>query len=501
MESQDRASGCRLVCLAGFGALVLALVLSATAAGDGSPRITERPTIVGEALVGSTLSGTATWEPATGAAAYQWMRCDVDGEGCAAIAGAVGADYTVGTGDVGHRLLVRLTVRWDADTRSKNSEPTAVVPEPAPPSAPAPLSPPSILGTAVEGSTLTTDGGTWAADAPITLTYAWTRCGVAGDGCTTIAGAAGETYTLTSADVGSTLRVVVTATDAHGSASASSPQTSTVIATPLGPPAPLPPRSQVPPSIAGVLEVGETLVASLGAWSGDGPFEFRYQWLRCETTCDPIEGATARTYSVAPADVGEGLKVRVTAITPAGSVSADSETTAPVVAAPPTPDPAGSPAITPTPSPLPTPTAPAGAVGASTAPAGAVPVPPRIAGASDPATALMQPFPLVRIAGAFTRTRTRITLATVRAPRGSRIAVRCRGRGCPAPRRVLIARLSVLRFLQRSYSPGAMIEIRVTAPGVIGKYVKVSIRSGRPPARTDLCVRPEAVAPFRCPAG
>jgi hypothetical protein len=114
---------------------------------------------------------------------------------------------------------------------------------------------------------------------------------------------------------------------------------------------------------------------------------------------------------------------------------------------------------------------------------------------------LMRPFPVVRIAGRFSRSATVVTLATVRAPRGARIAVRCRGRGCPARPRAMTSRLLALGFLRRAYRPGATIEVRVTQAGAIGKYVRIVMRSGKPPARKDLCVRPAGGAPFPCPGG
>jgi uncharacterized delta-60 repeat protein len=88
--------------------------------------------------------------------------------------------------------------------------------------APTSLSAPTISGSAIEGQTLTVSPGTWSGSTPITLTYEWRRCDSAGAGCLDIAGATGTTYTLTSADVGRTIRVRETATNAYGSASADS---------------------------------------------------------------------------------------------------------------------------------------------------------------------------------------------------------------------------------------------------------------------------------------
>jgi len=44
-----------------------------------------------------------------------------------------------------------------------------------------------------------------------------------------------------------------------------------------------------------------------------------------------------------------------------------------------------------------------------------------------------------------------------------------------------------------------VIQIFVTAPGAIGKYVRFRVTSGRAPARRDMCVAPAALVPAACP--
>ena len=94
---------------------------------------------------------------------------------------------------------------------------------------PSNTSPPTIAGTAQEGQTLTAGPGTWSGTQPINYAYQWQRCGSSGANCAPIAGATATTYTLTAADVGSTVEVSVTASNMAGSATASSPPTAVVV--------------------------------------------------------------------------------------------------------------------------------------------------------------------------------------------------------------------------------------------------------------------------------
>jgi hypothetical protein len=78
--------------------------------------------------------------------------------------------------------------------------------------------PPGISGTAVEGQNLGLTHGGWA-NSPTSYADQWERCNSAGESCAAIAGATGPTYALTSADVGSTIRVQESASNSEGSSS------------------------------------------------------------------------------------------------------------------------------------------------------------------------------------------------------------------------------------------------------------------------------------------
>ena len=101
-------------------------------------------------------------------------------------------------------------------------------PPPPPPSVPVNAGPPAIAGTPQTGQTLTASTGSWT-ESPTGYEYQWQRCAANGANCTAIAGAGSRTYVAGSSDVGSTLRVSVTASNSGGSsAPAVSAQTAVV---------------------------------------------------------------------------------------------------------------------------------------------------------------------------------------------------------------------------------------------------------------------------------
>jgi hypothetical protein len=115
----------------------------------------------------------------------------------------------------------------------------------------------------------------------------------------------------------------------------------------------------------------------------------------------------------------------------------------------------------------------------------------------------LSPFPVVRLAGRLTRRGVRVQNLSVFGPRGARIAVRCRGGGCPRglTRRVVPAkgpRLVRVRVLRHTLRPGARIEIRVTKAGFTGKYTRFLVRSHGAPRRSDRCLPPGATTPKEC---
>jgi hypothetical protein len=153
-------------------------------------------------------------------------------------------------------------------------------------------------------------------------------------------------------------------------------------------------------------------------------------------------------------------------------------------------------------APAPEPTLAAPAPAPAPMPAPAEPPPPAPApAAAAPALVALAPTPVVRIRGRITSRGARITLLTVRAPRGARVRVRCRGRSCPRRTRMTLrGDLRRVRGLERPLRAGVVIEVLVTLPGTSGSYTRLEIRRGSAPRRSTGCVLPGTQRRVDCPA-
>ena len=103
--------------------------------------------------------------------------------------------------------------------------------------------------------------------------------------------------------------------------------------------------------------------------------------------------------------------------------------------------------------------------------------------------------------------RTRVILLAVRnAPVNSRIAVRCQGGGCKKRIRPIkatgIKQIPLMSHFPRPLRPKAVIEVRITAPDQIGKYLRFVMRRGKAPRQPTIrCIQPGTSRTSPCPSG
>ena len=156
---------------------------------------------------------------------------------------------------------------------------------------------PKISGTAKVGSVLTAKPGTWKPEG-VKLTYQWYI--KSGKKSTAISGATGSTLTVPAAAKGKTITVKVSGTKAeYLPSSKTSKATKKVKAGTL---------VGAKPVIAGTAQVGQTLTATIGAWTPK-PDSLTYQWYR---NSKKIKNATGLTYTLATSDKGKKISIKVT---------------------------------------------------------------------------------------------------------------------------------------------------------------------------------------------
>jgi hypothetical protein len=291
-----------------------------------APVNTGLPVITGSPIAGQVLTASVgAWTQSPTGYTYAWYRAG------APISGATAATYTLVTADVTKTISVKVTATNAIGSTTATSAATAVIG--AALTAPVNSVAPVISGTTTQGQVLSVSTGTWS-PSPTGYTYQWKRAGSA------ISGATASTYTLVLADVGAVVTCTVTASNGAGSASATSAATAAIAAAPVAP------ANTVAPAVTGTTTQGQVLTVSNGTWTGS-PTGYTYQWKRAGV---PISGASASTYALVLADVGQTLTCVVTATNGAGSASASSAATSAIAAAPAAPSNTVAPAITGTPT-------------------------------------------------------------------------------------------------------------------------------------------------------
>jgi len=312
-----------------------------------------------------------------------------------------------------------------------------------------------------EHHTLTGDEGSNAGTFPVRSPQ-WRRCEPTTMVCEDIPGETGGTYTVVEEDIGKQLVFEVRCADAVLCLAAGSPLPETSE-----------PTDVVRDAAARITSLSVTRsdserIASVTV-DGNPPPSPSFAWLRCTnrqlSSCAAIPGANGSRYTPSAADEHGYIRVRVRVANADGS---DEEFSAPEG-----PIPGSRSGFFFSPEPPPPP----------------------------PSPLLLSPFPRVAIAGRAYRFTTRLSKLAVRAPRGARITVRCRGRGCPYRRASASGRGRFLRFrrMQRTFRRGTAVAVFVTHRRLIGKYTRFRFRRRRAPARVDRCLGPGSTTPVHCP--
>jgi hypothetical protein len=283
---------------------------ASTASGDSAqsaviaPLATGLPTIGGspqDTQMLTAASPASMWDGVSVTTTYQYYRCDASGNNCAQIPGANTSSYQLDLDDIGStvRVIASASKNGSPATASGSSLGTAVIAPFLLTAATAPT------GTTADGSTLTAAKGTWADQNGLSFLYQWFQCNPT---CTSLgAASASPSYTLKASDVGGTNRVIVTAFVGAGQATSTSASSGVVAPVNTSASALTTPTPQ---------HDGQVFTVSDGGWDGVSNLTFGYQWIRCAsdgTACAPISGATSKTYTAGPNDVGQTLSATVAA--------------------------------------------------------------------------------------------------------------------------------------------------------------------------------------------
>lgn len=261
-------------------------------AAPAPPVNTAPPVVNGSLTVGSSVTcSPGTWNHAPTSYEYQWT---VGGSsaGTASI-------HSISIADVGKTIscAVRATNIDGPSTGFVSSAPVGPVVYVQPTN----ITPPSVVGTPVVGSTLTCDPGTWTND-PTGYDWWWWR------GETLLSFAA--THVVDEADIGESIQCWARGfTESGVGNQAYSAFVGPVTAAPIAVPVNL-----TSPSVTGTLQVGSTLTCDPGTWSGS-PESYEYFWI----DSDENYVGTQSTFLVPDVQLGKSIGCMALATNAGGS--------------------------------------------------------------------------------------------------------------------------------------------------------------------------------------
>jgi Ca2+-binding RTX toxin-like protein len=201
-----------------------------------APKLRVTPPVISEnPVVDQALSlGAGTWDGVPAPTfTYSWRRCNPVGDfaSCVQIPGETTATYIPTVDDIGFsiRLWITGTNVAGSDVGITNHTYPVVDKQHFSPSV---ATAPAVNGTLTVGRQLTASLGSFEGDLPITTSFVWQRCDATGAACRSIPGATKMIYHPTANDLGSTLRLNVTAKNAYGSLTSMSDPSDPVLASP-----------------------------------------------------------------------------------------------------------------------------------------------------------------------------------------------------------------------------------------------------------------------------
>jgi hypothetical protein len=298
------------------------------AAVVAAPTNTALPQINGTAQVGQTLTATnGTWTDSPTGYTYQWQLSSDGGTTWTSVSGATSA--TVSESSAFQGALVRVNVSATNAGGTTTIASPAVGPVAALVVAPVTSSLPQVNGTLRVGQYLSATNGTWTGS-PTGYAYQWQYSRDNGATWLDVSGATTTVFQESSTFQDTLIRARITATNSAGSTTAASAAVGPVVALVAAP------TNTALPLISGTAQIGQTLTAATGTWTGS-PTSYTYQWQRCDTlglACVALTGASGPSYALGASDVGTTLRVSVSASNSTGSASASSAATPTVLAGP-----------------------------------------------------------------------------------------------------------------------------------------------------------------------